>query len=246
LWSLVIFTGCFFVIIVDYTVFSLRKIIREKLSPKLSYFSLTMICSMLIEGVFIVMYGADILSIFEAFMPQIVFVILILIILMKYPFINFLALVNPQLITIIHPSGLTLYSHKFQELTQEVLFSGAMSALNNLFKESFAHQGIERIQFRGKTIYSIYRPEFILVYIDDVYMPFITNVLQEFGDLLALKYGSDLKNFNGNLYEFEGIEEDLRQVFYFLPQFLGGDKSRMSSETLSFVTNDQIGGMTGK
>lgn len=218
--SLFIFVSIFFVIVVDYTIFSLRKIRREKLSPKLSYFSLTIICSMIVESIFVVLFVVGYISIFEAFSIQVVFVILIMILLMKYPYINFLALVNPQLITLIHPSGLTLYSYKFQELNQEVLLSGAMSALNNLFKESFAHQGIERIQFRGKTIYSLYRTEFILVYIDEIYMPFITQVLHELGDQIALKYSENLKTFDGNIEQFKNIEEDLRQFFYFLPQLI--------------------------
>jgi hypothetical protein len=210
----------FFVVVVDYTIFSLRKIKNEHLSHKLSYFSITIIASMITTGGGMICTLLFSWHLVTPFTIQVIFIIIIFVLLKKYPSLNFLALLNPQYLTITHSSGSTLYTHSFQVIEMEEILGGAISGINMLFKEVFNHQGIEQIHFRGKVIYSKFRPDFVIIYIDNVYMPFIDNVLNEFADIIAIKYQDVFKNFNEELSKFEGIEQEMRRVFYFLPQLM--------------------------
>jgi hypothetical protein len=207
-------------VVIDYTQFSLRKIIKEHLSMKLSYFSIIIITSILSTAIPMLLYLLGKVPIYVPFLVQIVFIMIILVFLVKYPYFNFLVLLNPQLLTILHGSGLKIYSYQFQPIKQEELFGGAMTALNSLFKESFAHEGIEQLHFRGKIVYSSYRKEFSIIYIDNIHSSFLSRVVQEFTEHFAKTYGSLLKEWDGNVGDFGDLEKDVRRFFYFLPQFI--------------------------
>jgi hypothetical protein len=218
-WVL-LYAACFFIIIIDYTIFSFKKIKKEHLSHKLNYFSFTIISSMICTFIAMILFYIFSIPMYNALDVQIIFIMVIFIVLKKYPYINFLALVNPQFITINHSSGLTIYTHQFQSIEMGDLLGGAVTAVNMLFKEVFVHEGIEQIQFRGKVIYSTFRPHFSIIYIDDVYMPFISKVLNEFADSISKKFEKQLETFVGDINKFESIEQEMRRVFYFLPQLI--------------------------
>ncbi len=219
---MVLYVLSFSIIVVDYTIFSLRKIIREHLALKLSYFSLTIIASIICTGIACVVFIMMDLPLYNAFHIQIVFLTIMLILLMKHPNYNFLALVSPQFLAVNHCSGLRLYSYQFQPVEQQDLLGGALSAVNAIFKETLTGEEIEQIQFRGKSIYANYKPHFSVIYIDKVYIPFISQVLKEFGNIIAKKLDPELSNFKGgNVSNFEvEIDKEMRRFFYFLPQLL--------------------------
>jgi hypothetical protein len=214
------YVDCFFIIVVDYTIFSLRKIKKEHLSHKLSYFSITIIASMITTAISMYLMYLFSWNLVTPFRTQIIFIIIIFILLKKYPSFNFLALLNPLFLTVNHSSGLTIYTKQFQSMEMGDLLGGAVTAVNMLFKEVFVREEIEQIHFRGKVIYSTFRPQFSIIYIDDVYMPFISKVLNELADSISMKYKKELENFVGDINKFEGIEQEMSHVFYFLPQLM--------------------------
>ncbi len=214
-------TVCFFIITLDYALFSLRKIIRQHLAVKLSSFSITILASIICTLIPFLGYQGGLVPIYVPFSVQALFVILLMILLLKYPDLNFLALIDPHILGVVHKSGLTLYSYQFQKIGQEQLFAGAMTAINSIFKETIAQEGIEQIHFRGKIIYCRYHPQFFVVYIDNTYMPFISQAIKEFTDLVAKKYLNLIDPWTGIVDDkFNAIENDMRKVFYFLPQLI--------------------------
>lgn len=218
--EIIMYTTSFGIIVLDYAISSLRKIKQEHLAPKLNNFSLTILVSMSITGIFLCISIYMDIPFYSAMGIQVIFIYAILILLKKYPYFNFLALINPFELMIVHNEGLTLFSYQFQKIEQEELLGGALSAINTIFKESFTHDGIEQIHFKGKIIYVVNKPGFYVVLIDEMNMPFLLNVLKEFADHIAERYNSIIKEFDGNIIPFRNIEEDMKQYFYFFPQLI--------------------------
>ncbi len=147
-----------------------------------------------------------------------------LILLIKHPNYNFLALVSPQFLTVNHSSGLALFHFNFQlygQQDQDIL-GAALSAVNTIFKGKLTGEQIEQIQFRDKTIYAIYKPYFSVIYVDNAKNPFLTQVTAEFADNIINKFEKEISTFNGgSIVNFElEIEKEMRRVFYFLPQLI--------------------------
>jgi hypothetical protein len=211
----------FIILFIDFNVICYRIIKKEHLSNKhlilvISFLSGASGCTFGIFGRVI-----NVVPVYFVYLSLTITIITIAIIFTIQPSSAFIAPVSPMALMIVNSSGITIYSKKLSLRFNEQLFSGAVSAINSLFRETLEEtSNIEVIHIRNIVVYTIFKKHFFLVFIDQQYSEIIQTQFKEFAKVISDKYSEQIANFEGDLDQFNEIDEDLRENFFFLPQFL--------------------------
>ncbi|MFX0211626.1 MAG: hypothetical protein ACFFDT_36960 [Candidatus Hodarchaeota archaeon] len=112
--------------------------------------------------------------------------------------VGFLQFQQIEKLLVINRSGLLLFSYDFalpkdRDFTseQDLLLSGGVYAILNLFTEMIHAKNIRMIHFQDKKIMLSQNENFITFLIADRISSFLWNALDSFGNMFNLKYGLD-------------------------------------------------------
>lgn len=115
--------------------------------------------------------------------------------------VGFLQYQKIEKLMVINRSGLLLYSYDFEssgedERSRDVLFSGGVVALLNLFTEMIHSKNINVIQFQDKKIMLSHSENFVVFLVVDRITSFLWSALDSFSNMFNLKYGLDDQEYS--------------------------------------------------
>jgi hypothetical protein len=198
-----------------------KKIKDEKLSKKIILYALIY----LVVGIFMVIMSAFVGS---SRLPRYIFSIIGFIFLffqsitlMIYPNQIFLFTINPHSLILSTKNGVPIYKKQFRSHIDSNLISGAFSVIGLIFTESFKEiQKINSILFQNLTCYFEVQEEYFIVFVDDYKSKIIPSQLNIFRKRIGPQVDKILKNWSGDLTNFDFIEKEVKYCFGFLPEYL--------------------------
>ncbi|MHA2247360.1 MAG: hypothetical protein ACXADY_20605 [Candidatus Hodarchaeales archaeon] len=115
--------------------------------------------------------------------------------------VGFLQYQKIEKLMVINRSGLLLYSYDFEssdedERSRDVLFSGGVVALLNLFSEMIHSKNIKVVQFQDKIIMLSHSENFVVFLVVDRITSFLWSALDSFSNMFNLKYGLDDQEYS--------------------------------------------------
>lgn len=115
--------------------------------------------------------------------------------------VGFLQFQKMEKLMVINRSGLLLFSYDFDpseenERSRDVLFSGGVVALLNLFTEMIQTKNINVIQFQDKKIMLSHTENFVVFLVVDRITRFLWSALNSFGNMFNLKYSLDDQEYS--------------------------------------------------
>lgn len=212
----------FFVTIIGYSVFALKKVKKRKLSTKLNVFPITLligISSTLFLYILVILIN---IPLFFALIPGLLSFSSVAFILLFIPSSLFITPIEPIHLAIISHTGKTLFSRNLQKDIKDEVIHGAISAINVIFKKYLDPKSqLKQLLFENLICYVEFRPQYFIIFIDRYYFKQMEKTLVHFAnsvDPIISKLNID---WDGDLHS---LESDLlpifEQSFKFLPEML--------------------------
>jgi hypothetical protein len=110
--------------------------------------------------------------------------------------VGFLQYQRVEKLLVVNKAGLLLFSYDFdyfgkQEADRDLLISGGVFAILNLFTEMIQTKNVTMIRFQDKHIALSYHESFLVILIAERITGFLWNAIDSFGRMFNLKYGSE-------------------------------------------------------
>ncbi|UCG04173.1 MAG: hypothetical protein JSW11_09335 [Candidatus Heimdallarchaeota archaeon] len=134
--------------------------------------------------------------------------------------VGFLQFQNIEKLLVINRSGLLLFSHNFtvpkgdSSSEKDLLLSGGVHAILNLFTEMINTENIRMIQFLDKKIMLSQNENFIIFLLVDRISSFLWSALDSFGTMFNLKYGLEDQEYAVVIKNFFDEAESLLKIAF--------------------------------
>ncbi|WP_371803086.1 hypothetical protein [Candidatus Lokiarchaeum ossiferum] len=212
----------FFITIIGYSVFSLKKVKKRNLPKKLNIFPIT-----LLIGIFstLILYLLVILiniPLFFALIPGLLSFSLVAFILLFIPSSLFITPIEPLHLAIISHTGKTLFSRNFQQDIKDEVIHGAISAINVIFQKYLDPKSqLKQLLFENLVCYVEFRPHYFIILIDRYYFKQMESTLRQFVSSVDPIISNLPSDWDGDLLSLgSDILPIFEQNFKFIPEML--------------------------
>jgi hypothetical protein len=215
--------ACLFLIILDYLVYSWKKVIHENLSKKILFLPLLM---------FLIVFGTNALythaifsyaPVYYGIFPFILGMSSLIIVLIQMPSIVFLALINPQHFAIVSRNGNMLCSEQIGDDIEPILIHEAVSVINIIFNEYRTETdktNIQQLDFPPDQIcYVEFREQFFVILLDTHFSSYMRDQIQRFAKRIESQVNDLIAYKIQDVKKFSFVNETFREMFAFIPKF---------------------------